>query len=309
LGGSKILRKLAALALPAVSNGAKALLVALLFSAPFVCSAIAKVPQNNKERDDALKALSWTDGQTLSLPKSRGTLKTPKDIDQLLGIDASSLWEILNGVEAPPGTEAVIYESKTETLVFFQRLGDGYVSLDDWDDVDADAMLKSVSENTEAANAKRQGTGLAPLHVVGWLERPHLDRSTNTVRWAFEAKSDDGALVNSIALVLARDGFEKLTWIGPKAAVNDGLLKIAQGGFNFPSGGRYTDYVAGDKVAEYGIAGLVAAVLGAKTIAKLGILAAIAVFAKKFAVLLLLPFSALVVWLRRLFSIRKAPPS
>jgi uncharacterized membrane-anchored protein len=301
-------RMLAALALPGVLNGAKALLVVLVFSATFVCSAIAKVPQNDNERDEALKALSWTDGQTLSLPKSRGTLKTPKGIDQLLGIDASSLWEILNGVEAPPGTEAVIYESKTEALVFFQRLGDGYVSLDDWNDVDADAMLKSVSENTEAANAKRQGAGIAPLHVVGWLERPHLDRSTNTVRWAFEAKSGDGALVNSIALVLARDGFEKLTWIGPKTAINDGLLKIAQGSFNFPSGGRYTDYVAGDKVAEYGIAGLVAAVLGAKTVAKLGILAAIAVFAKKFAVLLLLPFSAFVVWLRRLFASRKPPP-
>jgi uncharacterized membrane-anchored protein len=301
-------RMLAALAPPAILNGAKALLVALLFSAAFVCSAIAKVPQNDKERDDALKALSWTDGQTLSLPKSRGTLRTPKGIDQLLGIDASSLWEILNGVESPAGTEAVIYVSKTETLVFFQRLGDGYVSLDDWDDVDADAMLKSVSENTEAANAKRQGTGISPLHVVGWLERPHLDRSTNTVQWAFEARSDDGALVNSIALVLARDGFEKLTWIGPKTAVNDGLLKIAQCGFNFPTGGRYTDHVAGDKVAEYGIAGLVAAVLGAKTVAKLGILAAIAVFAKKFAVLLLLPFSALFVWIRRLFASRKPPP-
>jgi hypothetical protein len=85
-----------------------------------------------------------------------------KGINQLLGIDASSLWEILNGVDAPPGTEAVIYESKTETLVFFQRLGDGYVSLDDWNNVDADAMLKSVSENTEAANAKRQRTGISP---------------------------------------------------------------------------------------------------------------------------------------------------
>lgn len=146
-------------------------------------------------------------------------------------------------------------------------------------------MLKSVSENTEADNARRKAVGLHGLHVVGWRERPYLDRATNTVRWSFEARDDEsGELVNSIALVLARDGFEKLIWVGAKkdAGEND-LLKVAQASFAFPMSGRYGDFQAGDKVAEYGIAGLVATVLGAKVATKLGLFALVAVFAKKLA--------------------------
>jgi uncharacterized membrane-anchored protein len=120
---------------------------------------------------------------------------------------------------------------------------------------------------------RRKAVGLPGLHVVGWRERPNLDRTTNTVRWSFEARDDESIeLVNSIALVLARDGFEKLIWVGAKkdAGAND-LLKVAQASFAFPLGGRYGDFQSGDKVAEYGIAGLVATVLGAKVATKLGL--------------------------------------
>lgn len=271
-------------------------------------NAHAKPPQNEEERSAALKTLTWRNGQTLTLPNSHASLKAPDNIQQLLGADAISLWEVLNGLDAPAGTEAALYDEKAETLVFYQKVSDGYVRLDDWGDIDADSMLKDVSANTEAANARRKGAGISAIHVVGWLERPHLDRATNTVRWAFEANDErSGSLVNSIALVLGRDGFEKLTWIGPKSAVNDGLLNIAQSSFTFPAGGSYADYKSGDKVAEYGIAGLVAAVLGVKSAVKFGLLAALVVFAKKIGVFLLIPVVMAFAWVKRLWS-RKSPP-
>jgi uncharacterized membrane-anchored protein len=284
----------------------KSLLVACLSLLAFGFAANAKVPQNDEERSAAIKALTWRDGQTLTLPLSHGTLKAPDEVRQLLGTDAVSLWEILNADAALSGIEAALYDPRDKALVFFQKLAGGYVRLDDWHDVDADAMLKSVSEDTEEGNAKRRKAGLPGIHVVGWLERPRLDRATNTVQWAFEAMDDrDGPMVNSVALVLGRDGFEKLTWIGKKDDADRGLLKIALSAFSFPAGGRYADFQPGDKVAEYGIAGLVAAILGAKTIAKAGLLAGLIVFAKKFGVLLLVPAGALVAWLRR----RKSPPT
>lgn len=285
------------------------LLFACLGLLAFCLAAHAKVPQNEAEREAAVKALTWRNGESLTLPVSRGTLKAPDTISQLVGGDATSLWEILNAAEAPPGTEAALFEPKTEALVFYQKISDGYVRLDDWNEVDADAMLKSVSEATEAGNATRQKAGLTAIHVVGWLERPHLDRATNTVHWSFEATDEKhGSLVNSVALVLGRDGFEKLTWIGNKDDLGKGLLKTAQASFTFPSGGLYADFKAGDKVAEYGIAGLVAAVLGVKLATKLGLLAAALVFAKKFGVFIVVPIVALVAWMRRRFSRAKAPP-
>jgi uncharacterized membrane-anchored protein len=107
--------------------------------------------------------------------------------------------------------------------------------------------------------------------------------------------------------VLARDGFERLIWVGAKkdAGEND-LLKVAQASFAFPMGSRYGDFQAGDKVAEYGIAGLVASVLGAKVAAKLGLFALIAVFAKKIGVFVLVPLFAIAAWVKRRFARNKA---
>jgi uncharacterized membrane-anchored protein len=287
----------------------RVLALVLGFFAVVVCGSMvnAEVPKTDAARKAAIQALTWREGELLELPSSRGTLKTPKGFDQLLGQNAVSLYEILNGVEAPRGTEAAIYDKKSTAIVFFQNIsGGGFVRLDDWDQVDADAMLKSVSEKTEAANAKRKEVGISPIHVEKWLERPHLNRATNTVRWAFELTEDGSEpLVNSVALVLGRDGFEKLVWAGPKSALNDGLLNIALESFSFPVGGRYADYKDGDKVAEYGIAGLVASVLGAKFAAKVGLFAALAVLLKKFGVFIVIGAGAVVVWLWRVIGRKK----
>jgi uncharacterized membrane-anchored protein len=120
------------------------------------------------------------------------------------------------------------------------------------------------------------------------------------VRWAFEAKEDDSiVIVNSVALALARDGFEKLTWIGSKDALGDGLLNVGLGSFSLPPGKQYSDFKAGDTVAEYGIAGLVAVVLGAKVAGKIGLLAAAALIFKKFGVFAIAAIGASVTWLWR----------
>jgi hypothetical protein len=47
----------------------------------------------------------------------------------------------------------------SDTLVYFQKLGSGYVSLDDWGDVDADAVLVEISQATEAENVTRSKSG------------------------------------------------------------------------------------------------------------------------------------------------------
>ena len=63
--------------------------------------ASAKPPQNAEERGAAIKALTWHDGEALTLPVSHGTLKAPPPLRQLVGADAANAYEILNGVDAP----------------------------------------------------------------------------------------------------------------------------------------------------------------------------------------------------------------
>jgi uncharacterized membrane-anchored protein len=85
------------------------------------------------------------------------------------------------------------------------------------------------------------------------------------VRWAIEAAGEHGrSVVTSVALIFGRNGFEKLTWAGKRTIGDRDLLKIAQSGFSFGVGSRYIDYQAGDKISEYGVADIVAVVLGAK---------------------------------------------
>jgi hypothetical protein len=280
---------------------------ALLVAFIVACGAHAKAPKSPAEIAAAVDALAWTEGETLELPLSRGSLKSPEQIQQLVGRHAISLWELLYPSSAPPGTEAALYDVSATTQVFFQRLGHGYVRLDDWNDVDADALLKAVTEKWQALGPRRKSAGLPAIHVQGWLERPRLDRATSTISWSFEAIDETGEpRVNRVALVLGRSGFEKLSWIGPRSAVDDGLLAIALQGFAFPAGGRHPDYRDGDPLAAYGVAGLVASVLGVELPAKQGALAAVAIFAGKFGLLLLVPITlALGWWMRRFF---RSPP-
>jgi len=239
--------------------------VAWLAFLALISVASAKVPQGDGERAGAINKLQWRDGETLTLPVSGATLSAPKTIRQLTGVDAQRAWTMLTGVSAPSDIEAMLHDPRTGEIVFFQKLGPGYVRLDDWNAVDLDAALKSVTENVESDNTMRRRSGLPGIHVVGWLELPNLDHSTHAVRWAIEAAGEHGkSVVTSVALIFGRDGFEKLTWAGKRTTGDRNLLKVAQSGFSFAVGSRYIDYQPGDRVSEYRVADIVAAVLGAK---------------------------------------------
>ncbi|TCR65750.1 DUF2167 domain-containing protein [Bosea sp. BK604] len=180
-------------------------------------SAQAKPPTTDAERDVAMESLTWRDGQTLNLPLSGGVLKAPSGYRQLLGKDAATVYEVTNGIDAPVGTEAMIYNGKDGTIVYYQKLGSGYIKIDDWPSIDPDAMLAEIKENTERNNATRKQRGIGAIHVVGWLQPPRLDLGNHSVLWTLDAVEEDGSsLVNSVALVLGRDGYERLVWIGSK---------------------------------------------------------------------------------------------
>lgn len=229
-------------------------------------AATARIPESSKERGDIDKALKWRDGETLRLPVSGAALAAPRPIRQLAGTDAERVWTAVSGGPAPAGVEALFHDPRTGEMVVFQNLSRGYVRFDDWDTLDPDAILRSVAEVTEAGNIRRRRVGLPGVHIVGWLEPPSLDRSTNSVRWVIQASTDHGQPVtSSMALIFGRGGFEKLIWGGNSmSASRRTLLEIAQSSFSFPLGGRYTDYRVGDRLSEYGVAGTIATILSMK---------------------------------------------
>jgi uncharacterized membrane-anchored protein len=272
--------------------------LAIVFLALMAISQLAAAPKTDAERESAMQSITWLNGPSFVMPVSGATVTLQPGLQAVAGRDAATIWGVVNGVDGPTGLEGMIYDDHRKEVVYFQKVAEGFVKMDDWNDVDADEMIRQVREATEADNVKRRAAGLTGLDVLGWLEKPHLDRQSATIRWAIEAKDEDRIIVNRIALVLNRDGYEKLTWIGPKSDIASDLLTVAQAALVFPDGKRYADFRDGDAVAAYGAAGLLASVLGVKTAAKLGLLALLAAFAKKAGVLLILPFVALFGFIR-----------
>ena len=161
-----------------------------------------------------------------------------------------------------------------------------------------------MKEKTAAGNEVRRSKSFPTLEVAAWIRKPTLDQANNTVTWAFEVKQSDGAkIINAVALKLGRFGFERITWIGDptlyQSSSND--LALAMKDFDFDHGARYGDYEVGkDRLAAYGVAGLVAGIIAGKT-ANVGAFAALALFGKKFAVAIGIGVVALLSRVKSLF--------
>jgi uncharacterized membrane-anchored protein len=160
-------------------------------------------------------------------------------------------------------------------FLVFEWRGIGYVKDDEKDEIDADALLASIREATEDGNAWRKEHNVPALHVKRWAEPPHYDPATNHMVWAVVAADEGGGeSVNYNVRVLGRDGVMSVTLVdSPEqlAASKPNVEKLLAA-FSYKQGKRYAEWVPGDKVAAYGLTGLVAAGAGAAAV-KLGLFA------------------------------------
>ncbi|MBV8739908.1 MAG: DUF2167 domain-containing protein [Alphaproteobacteria bacterium] len=260
-----------------------------------------------EQRAEAMRHLHWLPSETYKLPASNSALALPSGYHAVLGEDARR-FITLSGEPSDPATEAVILSPKFDDEIIFESANEGYVSLDDWKDIDPTVMIDSIRRNTEEANKTRVQQGIEEVHVVGWLQEPTLDRQTSTVYWAIEGATNSGHIVNSIALRLGRNGYERLNWVTDKAryAPIGGQLDLMLRAHSFEPGARYSDHLPGDKTAAYTIAGLVAAVAGAKVIKAVAGVGLLVLF-KKLSVLIFGAFAAALYKLKALF--RRDPGS
>jgi uncharacterized membrane-anchored protein len=247
-------------------------------------AAQAQPPSNDAERQAMLKTLGYHEGGKFTLPVSNAKLDMPQRYIVLIGADARKYFEIANGVDATDKLEAVVVDPRSKTSVYVSTTDEGYVALDDWSEINPDAMLRQMKQNTAASNPERKRNGRPALTVLDWDSKPALDRAADEVRYAIKLKADERELDNAALLVLGRNGYEKFTWTGDTAQDPRGLLAAVRAGFTFPPGATYADHQDGDKTASYGIAALVAAAVGAKILAKAGAFAFLLGFAKKGAV-------------------------
>jgi len=283
---------------------------ALLLVAPNL--ARAEIPSTPDARKAVLEGLHWQGEGNYKLTASKSSVSLPANYGIVLGADAVAFFEAVNGVAAPDNLEAIVVDPKGRSIVAFQSVRGGYVKFDDWSDVDAAALLDGMKEGTEEDNKEREKHNVSPLTILGWRQTPTLDPGTKIVSWAINLRDGDTDTVNASVLIFSRYGHEPLVWAGDAKDDPNVFLNRMRAVYDFDAGARYGDFQPNDKVAEYGIATLVAGLVGAKVAAKFGLLALALVFLKKAWIIVLVALSGVGAFIKRLFRKRSpavaAPP-
>jgi uncharacterized membrane-anchored protein len=160
-------------------------------------------------------------------------------------------------------------------FLVFEYDDSGYVPDDEKDSLDANEMIASIRQGTEAANAERSRRGWSTMQIIGWHEEPFYDSSTNNLTWSIIGESNGQRNVNRLIKVLGRGGVMTVVLVSsPKgleaaAAAADSLLSD----YRYVRGQTYAEYVPGtDKLAQYGLTALVVGG-GAAALLKSGLLA------------------------------------
>ena len=257
------------------------------FGVMTMVSAADEADTKKMTEQEFVASLKFQQGK-ITLPGSIAVLDLPASFRYLGPDDAEKV--LVQGLGNPPGLKSLgmIFPADVSPLspeswgviVTFDK--DGHVKDDDADSIKYDELLKTMQESITASNEERVKQGYQAMTLVGWAEKPSYDKSAHKLYWAKEIKSGNEAQhsLNYNIRVLGRDGVLVLNAVA-------GMNQIAQiktemqhvvAFSEFSEGNRYADFDSKtDKVAEYGIAALVAG----------GIAAKLGFFGKIFAFLLL----------------------
>lgn len=214
------------------------------------------------------KPLNLGHGVKLDLPEGFAFLAQP---------EAGKLMEKMGNLHNEDMLGLVVSESDSaEYLVTIDFEDQGHIKDDE--ELDSEELLESIREGEEAYNEERKKLGFSAIHAAGWDEKPHYDKQKHQLIWGLTVEAADGGSINYNTRILGRTGFVSLNLLTDKQHLAEykpaGALLLSKTAFE--PGKRYEDFnEATDKVAEYGLTGLVlgGAGLGLAKAAKIGLLA------------------------------------
>lgn len=213
------------------------------------------------------------------------TVKIPEEFGFVDQAQMPVLNQLTGNLNNPKDIGALI--SPDDWIVFFSWDPVGYVKDDDKDELDGDALLETFKESESAANDQRRKQGFEPMYIVGWDTAPYYDQATNNLTWAlrFRTGEETGEAarhsINHEVRLLGRRGSMSATLAATPEHLEGALEELGPilTGFSFTDGNKYAEYRQGDKIAEYGLTGLLLGG-GVLVAAKTGLLAQLGKFIK-----------------------------
>jgi uncharacterized membrane-anchored protein len=258
-----------------------------------------------------LASLNFQSGK-IDLPGGIAALDLPQNFRYLNPADATRV--LVDAWGNPPGgtTLGMIVPADGSLLsqegwgVIITYQEDGHVNDEDANKINYGDLLKQMKEDTATENEQRVKQGYPSMLLSGWAEDPHYDPSTHKLYWALDLATGDSQehTLNYNIRVLGRKGVLVLNAVAGMHQLS-GIKTEMQNVIaftEFKPGNGYADFNSNtDKVAEYGIAALVAG----------GVAAKLGLFAKLFALLvafkkaIIIGFVALVAAIKKLLGLKK----
>jgi uncharacterized membrane-anchored protein len=211
-------------------------------------------PPGNTEVASQMRALGWQRGPA---DGSLGGMATLRIAEGQAFLDGPNTRRFLELTRNPPrDNRYTLAADEWFAIFFFEDIG--YVRDDE--KLDADALLKSMQESDEDGNRERKRLGMPAIYTAGWAVPPHYDQATRRLEWGVRLRGEDGhPLVNYKIRLLGRRGVMHAILVSTPDRLDRDVaeFKAALAGYTFVSGERYSEFRAGDRVAEYGLAALV----------------------------------------------------
>ena len=262
-------------------------------------------PQSAEQKAfiEKMRTLDWVKGPATVTAQGNAKLTIPEQYVYLDARNTSKFLEMQHNLGN--GREVMVAPRNLQWMAYLEFADEGYVK--DNEKIDAPALLKTLKENTESANAERQRRGWGVLHVVDWAAAPVYNTTTKRLEWATILESQDGRAVNFSTKILGRRGYTSVIMVTDPANLGDAesSLNHVLTGYAFNAGETYADWRSGDKVAKYGLAALIVGGVAAVA-AKKGLFSVLAGFLAVAWKFIAAAAVAGMAWLRRLFAKKQA---
>ncbi len=265
------------------------------------------------------KSITWQSGPVTAPLGVIATVRVPEGFKLTTGPGVAAFLELTQNMPDPSLLGIMAPEDHGGWFMTFDYQNTGHVADDEKDKLDAGAILDSFREGAEASNAERKRRGWGEMHIDGWIQPPAYDPAIKNLTWALKGNSDGGEFANYNLRLLSRQGVMSVGLVSSPDRVAALIPKAQElsAGCEFTAGNKYGEFRAGDKVAEYGLLGLItggAAIAAAKT----GLLAKLGLMFAKFAKIIIIGalavgaaivkfFKAIAAAIGRLFGVSSSP--
>lgn len=242
--------------------------------------------------------------------KAQATLKLPEGFVYIPQPHADRILNAMGNGNDPTRLGIIFPQSGANWFVVARYIDSGYIKDEEARDWKTAEMLDQIKAGTEESNKDRADLGLPAMEIVGWVQEPKYDDKTHRLVWSIASRNKgdsegDEQGINFNTFVLGREGYISMNLVtGMRTVDHDKIAATTLlENTSFNDGKTYADFNAStDRVAEYGIATLVAGAAAKK----LGLFAAIAAFLAKFAKVFILAAVALFAAIRHFFSGKKS---